>query len=247
MKLLAYVIRENQVTIRPAPLERDWMDGTPEHYAYRCLPLNIANAHGWEVLCPSGFSAIWNGGGNKEDITIAPDGAETCPATSHFGSGILTFQLGCLFRTDSEFDLMAQGPINRPKDAIAPLTGVIETDWVPFTFTMNYRFTRPATPIRFEKGEPFCHIFPIRRGDLDLVTPELHHISEVPELKEEYEAWLAKRLQFNADVQVPGSPAHTQKWQKFYHTGKDSSGRPSSAESHRTKIRLRPFIDRRGG
>src|SRR6185503_1989240 len=118
---------DHQVTIRPAPLERDWMDGTPEHYAYRCLPLNIANAHGWEVLCPNGFSAVWNGGGNKEDITIAPDGNERCPATSHFGSGILTFQLGCLFRTDPEFDLIAQGPINRPKDAIFALSGVIET------------------------------------------------------------------------------------------------------------------------
>ncbi len=30
--------------IRPASPKRDWMDATPESFAYRCLPLNIANA-----------------------------------------------------------------------------------------------------------------------------------------------------------------------------------------------------------
>jgi len=28
-----------QPLIRPAPAKRDWMDGTPESFAYRCLPL----------------------------------------------------------------------------------------------------------------------------------------------------------------------------------------------------------------
>ena len=39
-----------QPLIRPAPARRDWMDATPESFAYRCLPLDIANAHGWELL-----------------------------------------------------------------------------------------------------------------------------------------------------------------------------------------------------
>jgi hypothetical protein len=28
------------------------MDASPEAFAYRCLPLNIANAHGWGILTP---------------------------------------------------------------------------------------------------------------------------------------------------------------------------------------------------
>jgi Family of unknown function (DUF6065) len=31
-------------------MERAWMDATDQRFAYRCLPLNIANAHGWEIL-----------------------------------------------------------------------------------------------------------------------------------------------------------------------------------------------------
>ncbi|MGK6315772.1 DUF6065 family protein [Neorhizobium sp. DT-125] len=34
----------------------------------------------------------------------------------------------CLFRTEPGYDLYVTGPINRPKEAIAPLIGVVETD-----------------------------------------------------------------------------------------------------------------------
>lgn len=50
-----YVIDGHEMTIRPAPLEREWMNGTNQRFAYRCLPLNIANAHGWEILNAAGF------------------------------------------------------------------------------------------------------------------------------------------------------------------------------------------------
>ncbi|WP_256375668.1 DUF6065 family protein [Chelativorans sp. J32] len=60
-ELTAYVVDGHDVRIRPAPLEREWMDNTDQRFAYRCLPLNIANAHGWELLCTTAFSAIWDG------------------------------------------------------------------------------------------------------------------------------------------------------------------------------------------
>jgi hypothetical protein len=148
------------------------MDDLPQAYAYRCLPLIIANAHGWEVCSPVDFTATWNGGGSKDDIAIET-GATGLMPTTHFGSGILTFHVGYLFRTDPGVSLMAQGPINRPKDAIQPLSGVIETDWSPYTFTMNWQFTRADTPVHFEKGEPFCHIFPMQRDALEQVEPEV--------------------------------------------------------------------------
>ena len=135
------------------------MDATNQRFAYRCLPLNIANAYGWEVLCNAGFLAMWWGGEGLDSIVIEPDPGTIAPAISHFGHGILTFHLPCLFSTEPGAELMVQGPINRPKDGIAALSGVIETDWSPYSFTMNWMFTRPGTPVRFEKGEPYCHIF----------------------------------------------------------------------------------------
>lgn len=180
MKVTAYVLDGHQFDIRPAPLERAWMDATDNRFAYRCLPLAIANAHGWELLCSGGFTARWDGWPTLKSISIWSDPGTAGSAISHFGHGILTFHIPCLFRTEPGVDLMVQGPINRPKDAIAPLSGIVETDWAPYTFTMNWKFTRPGVLVRFEKGEPICHIWPLRRGALEAVEPEVRPLSEAP-------------------------------------------------------------------
>src|SRR5579859_6909282 len=98
MELIAYLREGWAPFIRPAPATRAWMDATPDSYAYRCLPLNIANAHGWEVLSPCGFEAVWDGGSGQSAISIRPDaGAEprTAPI-SLFGNGVLTFHIDAI-------------------------------------------------------------------------------------------------------------------------------------------------------
>ena len=75
------------------------MEATNQRFAYRCLPLNIANAYGWEVLCNAGFLAMWTGGSGIDAIAMEPEPGTVAPAVSHFGHGILTFHLPCLFRT----------------------------------------------------------------------------------------------------------------------------------------------------
>lgn len=239
-ELTALVLDGQELRIRPAPVERDWMDATGQRFAYRCLPLNIANAHGWELLCTAPFSAIWDGGGAKEAIEVkAPDGVAP-PAVSHFGSGVLTFHLPCLFRTDPGVDLYVTGPINRPKDGIAPLTGVVETDWSPYSFTMNWLFTRPDYRVRFEQNEPFCHIFPIRRGQLESITPVARNLSDDPELERAHRDWSESRNSFNADLRQPESEAAKTRWQKSYFRGTSPDGAPGP-DDHRSRLRLRKF------
>src|SRR5690242_11771717 len=72
MDLICYLIGDHPVNICPSRNRRKWMGQTN---AYRCLPLLIANAHGWEVRCPVAFEAEWNGGSNKEDVQIIFDDA----------------------------------------------------------------------------------------------------------------------------------------------------------------------------
>ncbi len=244
MKLICYPIQGEAPLMRPAPATRTWMDETPQSFAYRCLPLNIANAHGWELLCPSGFSAVWNGETHTNAITIIPDPGTTAPAISHFGSGVLTFHVHALFRTEPGWSLMAQGPVNSPKDAIAPLSGVIETDWAPYTFTMNWKFTGANRPVRFEKNEPFCHIFPVQRRFLEGVEPEIRALSENPELQQRYNDWASGRQRFNSDLMQPGSAAQAEKWQKSYYLGLNPDGSAGDPD-HLIKLRAPGFIDRR--
>ena len=77
MDLVCYLHPGWAPLIRPAPVKREWMDNTPDSFAYRCLPLNIANAHGWEILCPCAFDALWNGEAGTGAVTIYPDPSST--------------------------------------------------------------------------------------------------------------------------------------------------------------------------
>jgi hypothetical protein len=241
MKLTAYLVNGHTIDIRPAPVEREWMDNIDQRFAYRCLPLSIANAHGWEIHCVTGFTAVWDGGRAVDAVTVTTNDSNITPAVGHFGFGVLTFHVPCLFRTEPGFDLMVSGPINRPKDAIYPLTGLIETDWSPYGFTMNWQFTRPQTAVRFDSGEPFCHIIPVRRGEIESIEPELHLLSENPELKRQHDTWTVNRNRFNIDLRQPGSEAQAKKWQKLYHRGLMPDGETTGAADHRTRLNVRPF------
>lgn len=238
--LTAYVLDGLELRIRPAPVERQWMDESEQRFVYRCLPLNIANSYGWEILCTAGFKAVWDGRKGKDSISITSISRHAPSAVSHFGNGVLTFHVPCLFRTDSGVDLYVTGPVNRPKDGVAPLSGIIETDWSPYTFTMNWLFTRPFHEIRFEADEPFCHIFPLRRGEVEEFQPTVRKLSENPDLEREYKQWSESRTAFNTDLNMPGSKAVQEQWQKTYFRGATPSGQMGTGD-HRNRLRVRPF------
>jgi len=243
MRLILYPTSGTKPVVRPAPVTRPWMDEAPQGFAYRCLPLNIANAHGWEVLCPSTFEAIWNGGARPTDVEIQQLDNAGWPGLAHFGCGVVTFHLGYLVRTEPGYDLWVGGPPNAPKDGIIPLTGIVETDWAPYSFTMNWRFTRPNCRIRFERGEPFCTFFPIPRALLEQVTPEIRDLASDPEIKAEFDTWTASRGRFLVDLPQPGSEANRQGWQRDYFRGVTPDGR-RVVDTHRTKVQLDQPIDK---
>ena len=81
MRLICYPTSGAAPKLVPAPIERDWMDRTNASFAYRCLPLNIANAHGWLILNGAPFVAEWDGGMGLEAVTVRP----ATPATARRG------------------------------------------------------------------------------------------------------------------------------------------------------------------
>ena len=242
MEFTCYVDPSWQPLIRPAEATRPWMDATPESFAYRCLPLNIANAHGWEILSPCDAEACWTGRPEVKDVKVQlPPGTSSPSApVSLFGQGVLTFHIQGLFRTPPGWDLWVGGSPNRPKEGISPLSGVIETDWSPYTFTMNWRFTRRNHWVRFTAGEPICFIFPVQRGVLEQFTPSIKPLSSNPELEQEFAAWSRSRNEFHAQQATAPSPVPADKWQKRYYRGMDMKDR-AGASDHRTRLRLKPF------
>jgi hypothetical protein len=226
-----------------APADRDWMDATPKRFANRCLPLRIAAQAGWFVLNSHAVRVTWNGGNGTSDIEIESlSGEEVSFARSHFGSGILTLTLPFLFRTPPGYNLQARGPANWPKDGAYPLEGIVETDWLEATFTMNWKLTRANLPVIFEVGEPICMIVLRRRGELEAFEPEIREIGEEPALASSYERWADSREKFNRDLGVPESEAVKRGWQKDYVRGMTVGG--SRAKEHQTKLRLKDFADK---
>jgi hypothetical protein len=244
MRLIAHRIEADAPILRPAAPRRAWMDEITNKFIYRCLPVTIGSQYGWELLCPCSVEAVWNGGKSPEAITIVHLGAkQSAPPYSHFGEGVLTFHPGYLFRTPSPYQMMVTGPINSRKDGIVPLTGVVETDWLPYTFTMNWIFTRVGVPVRFEEGEPFCQIFPLSNNLIEQVEPEIVALESEPELHAHYHEWEQSRRSFNAQLADPESEAKKRGWQRFYNRATLYNGQPVETQ-HRTRLAVRPFVER---
>jgi hypothetical protein len=233
--------------IVPGRPDRAWMDATTERFAYRCTPLPIANSSGWELTLPMSFIATWNGGRGLTDIQIKSlDGDARLPSVvgSVFGQGVLTFHPGYHFRTSPGWALWVRGAPNTLKDGIVALEGVVETDWLPFTFTMNWRFTRPTT-VRFDKGEAFCFLVMTPHGMLDEVQPVVCDIGDDPAIKAGYDAWRQSRSDFQARVARGDRAAIEQGWQRNYVRGHDPSGQ-SEPIFHLSKRRLKAVRPAKG-
>ncbi len=232
--LIAYDLGQpNPMPLVTAPVQRGWMDATRERFAYRCLPMLIANQSGWFVLGVHKISAVWDGGDSTEALSIEyVDGILPRYASSHFGHGILTFTMTHIFRTSPGWNLQVRGPANSPKDGVSPLEGIVETDWAESSFTMNWQLTRPHHRVTFEIGEPIAQLVPMRRGELEGIHPEVRSISDDPEMKAGYEAFAASRSSFNEN-RAAG------KWQRHYLRGETVTS--EKAPQHQTALNLREF------
>ena len=230
-----FAVEADPPPIVPASGRRQWMDVTQDRFAYRCLPMVIANASGWEVRCPFAFDAIWDGSDAVEAITVVTEaGGEAVSRriASHFGHGILTFHVGWLFHTPPGWAMWVRGSPNHLKDGIQPLDGLVETDWLPFTFTMNWRFTRPGR-VRFEQDEPFCFMTLAPHGLLDQVQPRLRLLEDEPALAADYERWQASRNDFNRRLRANEEGAVKEGWQRGY-----IRGAPGTRAFHISKRKL---------
>jgi hypothetical protein len=261
-RLFAYeLLNAADMPLTSGQVDRAWMDATHQRAAYRCLPLAIANQVGWTLPSPATFTAYWDGGIAKENVQIRfepPPGTadpfavimvsmeEPPPVvyndsriSSHFGNGVVTFSIPYLFRTPRGINLWVKGPTNYIKDGAQPLEGVVETDWLPATFTMNWKLTRPHYPVRFERGEPICMVLPIPRGLSEEMEPRYVPLDANPELAQEYREWEKSRTAFNEALAIEHPEAVRRGWQRDYMKGRTVSG--SRAEQHQTRLQLREF------
>ena len=235
MRLTAYRLGPG-ARLEPASRWRDWMDATDRRFANRCLPLLMANQSGWHLVLEHGVRARWNGGPRRRDIEV--ESASPLGPTGHFGHGVLTFHAGYLFGTDPGWNLLVRGPANMAKDGIAPLEGLVESDWSAATFTVNWRFTRPGE-VEWDAGEPFALIVPQRRGELEGVQPRLLDLGDEPEVNHRHREWRDSRREFLTALRAGDGGARERAWERHYFRGTTPGG--ETFDGHQTVLRLSPF------
>ncbi|MFJ9029448.1 DUF6065 family protein [Streptomyces sp. NPDC102274] len=239
LTLTAYSLCGQVMPITVGSPNREWMSATDQRFANRCLPLLMANQSGWVIRNSVAFQAKWTGGDCKKSLVITHDGSGPTPlARSHFGYGIITWDIPYLFRTPPGYNLLVRGPANSPKDGVCALEGVVETDWTAATFTMNWKMTRPFMDVIFEEGEPMCMVVPQRRGELEAFQPEVRSLESHAEERRRCKAFAASRQSFLE--RLPHLQSSEAKWQKNYFRGRDTEG-DTPVPEHQTRLHLRPF------
>jgi hypothetical protein len=222
---------------QPASPRRAWIEAMPHSFARRCLPLVVANQAGWVVPCPFGLRVTWDGTTAPGGLSIAladPDHPGRGRVADHFGSGILTFYLPYVFRTEPGVQLSVRGAPNFWIDGAHPLEGVIETEWASASFTMNWRIVAPGREVTFRAGDPICFLQPLHLGTIEAAEPAVVDLAVDPELEARHRRWAADRTEFQEDQDRPPTA-----WQKDYFLGRHRSGEPAPA--HRTTVHVAPF------
>lgn len=229
----------------PGERRRVWMDNTTDEYAYRCLPMNMANMTGWDVQAPCDITASWRGGDRWEDIEIVVSNEQFKGFVhSQFGYGVLTFSLGILMKTPEGVNLLVKGIPNEVRRGITALEGLCETDWSPATFTMNWQFTEPNYPVTFKKGDVVARMIPYPRNYIEQFTPKYQFISQAtPEYREAYMRWNRGRATFLSKLTSQHeNEAKSVGWQKQYMQGKIGE---IGAREHQTKVKVKKVVDER--
>jgi len=226
-----YTLSDNKsrFKIEPAPTKREYLDQT-SGFAYNCLPLNIANQYGWVVNNPEKFTATWDGCAGKEAITIATNNKAYNAAQSHFGFGVLTISVDFIIKTSPNISIYIRGFTNHVKENLFPMDAIVETDWLPFTFTFNYQFHN-AGSVTFEKDEPLFMFFPVERKFIESFEINYKDINMNKELKNDYEKYSISRSGALAGIEP--SP------QRFYRKG-SAVDDIKNIVNHQTKINIKP-------
>jgi hypothetical protein len=183
--------------LRPGPARRHWMSEYP--YAYQCLPMVVANQWGWQILCPADVVATWDGSADPSGLRVEVDPQWAAAIKSQFGQGIITFSPPWLFRTPPGWDLYAKGPSNRWKPNCVPLEGVIETWWLSYTFTLNWKVVAPGV-VAFARGESLAQLVPVPHATFEEAVASESPINLVePEAAAELLRWRDERRKIAAE------------------------------------------------
>lgn len=215
--IVNYLMEDNSQTFKIVPLKihRSWMNKTSKKYAYQCLPLNIANQYGWAVVCPFDFKVSYYGGNSDAQVEVFDIPEEYSHLVSgHFGHGTLTINVDFIIQTPENYSLYIRGVPNQEYGILKPLDAIVETDWLPFTFTYNFKFMDYGV-VEFKKGDLLFSFFPVLRNTIENFEIKTQHIQKNEELFSDFKEYVQSR-----DKALANRAYSPYSFQRFYVDGR---------------------------
>lgn len=193
MKIEFYHIypKGERLPIEQSPVDREWMNKLVDSYAYRCLPMTYAARHGWCVRAPEDIQVSWNGQYEPEGTTFIC--GESRFVNGGTGNGVVTFHLNAVPRTSPEWNLWLMGGPNLVIPGATPLSGIVESDWLYMSPTMNWKITEVNKVVTFKKGDPVLFFIPIHKTQLEEFKLEHRSLEDDPEIARHYKEFQAYR------------------------------------------------------
>lgn len=220
-----------------SPIKRAWMDDFT--HIYRCLPMTIANQNGWVIKSPCDIKAVWLGGPelNSVHFWLDKDFNTQHPwVKCHFVGGVITFEFDFLIRTSPGTNLLVRGAPNFYVNNAIPLEGLVETDWLNFTFTMNWKIVEPNKIVHFKRNDPICFLQPVPHNYSESFNFNIDFIANNPDLQNKFIAYAESRREFMKELQSGTSKTA---WQRHYFEGIDVKTENKVAKDvHSTKLNL---------
>jgi hypothetical protein len=223
MKVTLTKTTQNPPEIRPASVRRDWMDGTHNKHAYRCLPLTEANTSGWEMLLPHDVIFQWDGGSSVPRVISGGTINHSINGHSYEYRlvqqsiiGMASFTVGWTFQTPPGIWTWISGSPNYFVDGAVPLSASIPSDWWPDEVNMSWSITKVGEPVIFPAGSPFMFFTFYNRSLIGDTEFEVENLWDKPELTQQRAAYHeAKRKNQEQDPW---------RWTNGIRTGLDEKG-----------------------
>jgi len=231
-------IENKMFEIVPLTMQREWMHKSLNKFAYKCLPLGIANQYGWVVLSPVDFSVSWYGGTKPIDVEVFSEDERFRKDIfgGHFGESTFTVIPDFILQTPEGYSTYIRGIPNYENKFLKPLDAIVETDWLPFTFTYNFKFVEPGT-VDFKKGDPLFCFFPIERNTVENFSIFEQNLVDNKILFNDFNEYAKSRHDFNKKRPVAGEV------QKFYINGRGPN-KIYSIKNHIKRLFFKEVTDR---
>lgn len=146
--------------INQLPVQRDWMNETPDKHAYHCFPLTITNGLGWGISFKEDISFIWDGitDTTPDHVTILK-GEKYCHALR--GNATISFNTNFVMRTDEETTMLIMPVPNLFNESAQCFTTLISTSFYQSELPVAWRITKPNTEIFIPAGMPVASVIPL--------------------------------------------------------------------------------------